>query len=485
VNAIYPDPDGKTTWLASHDGLIRYDTTVEKNYRQDFQTLVRKVFVNEELIFNGYKNKTGKTDKSRFPIIEYKKRNLHFEFAAPFFEVETETRYQCFLEGYDEEWSAWNKDTKRNYTNLDPGMYSFRVRAKNIYQHMGIEDVFRFKVLPPWYKTWWAFLLYGIGFFLLVFLVVKWRSRNLELEKQKLEYTIKERTKEIQEKNKQLKDQSDKLREMDQVKSRFFANISHEFRTPLTLIMGPIEQMLTDPRDKKQKEQLNVMLRNTQRLLTLINQLLDLSRFDSGKMKLQAAPRDIVPFLKGILSSFHLVAQKSRLELEFHSKEESITLYFDAQKMEEVMYNLLINAVKFTSPEGKVTVSVSKDQREKQEQQDHPKRGDLSLGLVNISVRDTGIGIPKEQLAHIFDRFYQTKGPKQEVLKGTGIGLALVKEIVTLHHGKSMYTAGKEKERNLLSGCQWGINISILTKSLIPRLFHLVLKGLKRLKALI
>jgi ligand-binding sensor domain-containing protein len=184
VNTIYPDPDGKTTWFASFDGLIRYDTTVKKNYQQDFQTLVRKVFVNEKLIFDGYKNKTGKAAKGLFPIIEYKDRNLHFEFAAPFFEAETETQYQCFLEGYDDDWAAWSKDTKRNYTNLDSGLYSFRVQAKNIYKHIGMEGVFRFKIKPPWYKTWWAFLLYGGGFLLSMLLVVKWRFAKLKKEKQ-------------------------------------------------------------------------------------------------------------------------------------------------------------------------------------------------------------------------------------------------------------------------------------------------------------
>jgi signal transduction histidine kinase/DNA-binding response OmpR family regulator/ligand-binding sensor domain-containing protein len=443
VNAIYPDPDGKTTWFASFDGLIRYDATIKKNYRQPYRTLIRRVLINEKQenerqIFGGciIKSKTGKAGKPLFPEIEYRDRNLYFEFAAPFFEVESETRYRCFLEGYDSDWSVWSKVTKKNYTNLDPGMYSFRVKAKNIYHHPGEEDIYKFKILPPWYRTWWAFLIYGIIFLLSMFLVVKWRSHNLEQEKQKLEHTIKERTKEIQEKNKQLKDQSDKLKEMDSVKSRFFANISHEFRTPLTLIMGPMEQMLTDSQDKNQQKRLSMMLRNSQRLLTLINQLLDLSRFDSGKVKLQTAPRDIVPFLKDIVSSFHPAAQKNRLELGFYSEKESITLYFDAPKMEDVMYNLLINAFKFTPPGGKIMVSIFIPQREQKELRDHPHKGSSIPGIVNISVSDTGIGIAKEQLAHIFDRFFQTQGPRQEALKGAGIGLALIKENVALHHGK-------------------------------------------------
>jgi ligand-binding sensor domain-containing protein len=149
-NTIYPDPDGKNIWFGNIEGLIRYDKTVEKNYQQNFKTLVRKVRSNEKLIFGGFKNKTDKAHQAIFPIIEYKDRNLNFEFAAPFFEGETEfkVQYRFFLEGYDADWSPWDEDTKTRYPKLDPGSYAFRVQAKNFYDHEGTEDVFRFKVLP-------------------------------------------------------------------------------------------------------------------------------------------------------------------------------------------------------------------------------------------------------------------------------------------------------------------------------------------------
>ncbi|MCX6580004.1 MAG: response regulator [Candidatus Aminicenantes bacterium] len=428
VNAIYPEPNGKVIWFASIDGLIRYDTTVKKNYRQDFQTLVRKVLTNDKLIFDGFKVKIDKADKDYFTIIEYKDRNLlHFEFAALFFEAEAETQYRCFLEGYDKDWYTLNKEAKKDYTNLDSGRYTFRVQARNVYEHEGEKDSFRFKIKLPWYRTWWAFLSYAVVFFLLTYLINRWwRSIKLEHEKQKLEQIVIERTKEVNNKNRlledqtlQLKDQSEKLKEMDKIKSRFFANISHEFRTPLTLIMSPLEQMLSDAGDKKQKEKYKVMLRGSQQLLTLINQLLDLSRFDSGKMKLQAACRDIVSFLKGIMGSFQVLAQQNRLTLEFYSASGEIPLYYDAQRMEEVMYNLLINAFKFTPAGGVIKVSVIKEQE-----------------VVKISVADTGTGIPKEQLPNIFDRFYQSEVPGGKGPRGTGIGLALTREIIQMHHGK-------------------------------------------------
>ena len=442
VNAIYPDPDGKKIWFGSNDGLICYNTTVKKDYRQTFQTLVRKVILNEnqkneKLFFDGGNTQITPEILNTYHIIEYKDRNLHFEFAAPFFEAEEETRYQFILDGYGDDWSKWDIKKQRNYSNLTPGPYTFKVRSKNIYENLGEEAIFEFKILRPWYQAWWAYLLYVSAFLIMTYLTYKWwHSIRLQQEKKKLEILVKERTKEVHEKNQvletqtmQLKDQSQKLKEMDQVKSRFFANISHEFRTPLTLIMGPIEQMLSEGRDIGQKKILKIMRRSSQRLLTLINQLLDLSRLDSGKMDLQAACQNIVPFLKGTVASFQMVALENQLELEFHSEAGEIPLFFDAPKMEEVMYNLLINAIKFTPPQGKISLSVTVSK----EQSDQAKE---EADFLYISLRDTGPGISQEQLIHIFDRFYQVEGAGGRGHKGSGIGLALTKEIVLLHHGK-------------------------------------------------
>jgi DNA-binding response OmpR family regulator/two-component sensor histidine kinase len=249
------------------------------------------------------------------------------------------------------------------------------------------------------------------------------------MEKQKLENTVKERTREIWEKNLQLKDQSEKLKEMDKVKSRFFANISHAFRTPLTLIMSPLEQMISQSRDKQQKKEFSTMLRSSQWLLILINQLLDLARFDNKEEKLRVACQNIVPFLKSIIESFQTLARQNRLEMEFLSNENEIDLYFEPQKMEEVIGNHLINAIKLTPPGGKITVSVSRGQQKSTKEDAEP------VECVKILVQDTGTGIAREQMVHIFDRFYQAGGMKENLHKGTGIGLALTKEIVELHGG--------------------------------------------------
>jgi signal transduction histidine kinase/DNA-binding response OmpR family regulator len=415
VNAIYPDPLSDVIWFAGNNGLIRYDTGIKKNYKSPYSTFIRKVLINGKPVFKGYKY----DPKLLLPVIDYKDRNLRFEYAAPFFEDEEATRYQYFLDGYEGDWSEWTAETRKDYTNLDSGTYSFRVKAKNIYKDESREATFQFKVLPPWYKTWWAFSLYAVAIFFIIVFIVKWRSLKLELEKKRLEHIIGERTKEIIDKNQQLEEQSEKLKEVDHVKSRFFANISHEFRTPLTLIMGPLEQMLGDCAEKGRQKKLDLMLRNSQRLLALINQLLELSKFESGQVKLNASQKDIVPFLKGTVASFELLGTQRELDITFHTDQEKIPLFFDLGKMEEVMCNILINAVKFTPPGGNITVKAKE-----------------SPGFVEITIADTGPGIPPEQLSHIFERFYQSATTHEYNRKGTGIGLAIAKELVELHHGE-------------------------------------------------
>jgi signal transduction histidine kinase/DNA-binding response OmpR family regulator/ligand-binding sensor domain-containing protein len=427
VNALYPDPDGDNIWFAANSGLVRFDKTVKKEYTRDFSTLIRRVqLINgKSLVFNGYQ--TGPALKMTFP---YKDRNLRFQFAAPFFENESSTTYQVFLEGYDNGWSDFSRETQKDYTNLHPGFYAFRVRAKNVYENVSREAVFPFQVLPPWYLTWWAFLIYTFSFFLVIYFIVKWRSGKLEQEKQRLQQIVEERTSEIENKNRQLEDQSEKLKEMDRIKSRFFANISHEFRTPLTLIMGPLEQILAGYHDNELEKKVTLALRNSQRLLELINQLLDLSKLESGKMKLKASRQNIIPFIKGIAAAFDSLAIQKKLTLKFQADEGETVLYIDPEKLEKILCNLISNAAKFTPAGGEIIVSVSAARH-------FAETGDSRQEYLEISVRDTGIGIPAHHLPHIFERFYQvessfTPGHKQG---GTGIGLALARELVTLHHG--------------------------------------------------
>ncbi len=250
----------------------------------------------------------------------------------------------------------------------------------------------------------------------------------LEIEKEKihLQQIVRDQAKDILDKYRKLEEQTALFKEMAETKSRFFANISHEFRTPLTLIMGPLEQMLQESRTKEEKRKINLMLRNSQRMLGLINQLLELAKFESGKMTLKTCKQNLVPFLKGLVTTFELLSSQNELDLVFENQKSNISIYYDREKMEEVIFNLLLNSIKFTPPGGRITIKVT----------DNPeKASDFPLGFVSISVSDTGSGIPSERLEHIFDRFYQGDASNESKYKGSGIGLAIAREIIELHHG--------------------------------------------------
>jgi len=214
--------------------------------------------------------------------------------------------------------------------------------------------------------------------------------------------------------------EAQKLIEVDAMKSRFFANISHEFRTPITLILGPIEKMLSRHQDMASQHDLNIMQRNARRLLRLINQLLDLSKLEAGRMKLQARVENIVDLVNRFVQLFESQAKLKGINLQFSAEKKGILIYVDREKIENIIYNLVANALKFTPDGGTVIVNVRERDQE----------------YVQITVSDSGPGIAQDQLERVFDRFYQVDDSKTRQHEGTGIGLALTKELVELHRGK-------------------------------------------------
>lgn len=234
-------------------------------------------------------------------------------------------------------------------------------------------------------------------------------------QNEQLEQTVRERTGQLQR-------QTDKLREMDAVKSRFFTNLTHEFRTPLTLILGPAEQVLEQTKETKTRQQVGMLQRNAQRLLRLINQLLDLSKLEAGKMELSPSPGDLVGVVRGTFLSFESLAQQKNITLRFTTSPKQLPMALDRDKLEKILYNLFSNALKFTQADGDISVAITCDKGEQGP-------------WVQVSVQDTGIGIPVAKLPYIFDRFYQVDVSDTREQEGSGIGLALTKELVELHGG--------------------------------------------------
>lgn len=345
--------------------------------------------------------------------LTYKESVFSIGFVALNFQAPEKCEYVFMMEGYDQDWRSVGTERGTTYTNLPPGDYTFKVKAANpdgFWNEKGAQ--LKISILPPPWKTWWAYLAYTflIGCFLLLlrnFIVTRERMKNtLQLERLK----------------------AAQLHELDSIKLRFFTNISHEFRTPLTLIISPLRQLITRLESKQDPylmRQYQLMLRNSNRLLRLINQILDLSKLEAGSLKVAMAKGDVVGFVRSIYDSFSNLAEEQGITFTFHCTEGFFNAYFDHDKVEKILYNLLSNAFKFTPEGGTISVGLQLVRPE----------GSVSPQYIRLQVSDTGTGIPLELQAQVFQRFYQADNQPQARQKGTGIGLALTKQLVELMHG--------------------------------------------------
>lgn len=416
---ILYEKENHTAWFGIKKGVINHDLQLREKQDVNFTTLVRKItYKGDSILFAGVK--PGDINKLIQPLIPFNNNKFRFQYSALSFHGEKDNQYQCYLEGFEKDWSSWSSETQRDYTNLSEGNYVFHVRGKDIYGNISKEDKYAFIILPPWQRTWWAYLLYGLATLGAVLLIVQWRSNRLKREKEVLENIVEERTSQLAGQTHQLAEQAEKLKEMDQQKSRFFANISHEFRTPLTLIKGPVEQSLQTPDETISKEDKIMIRNNTNRLLRLVNQLLDLSKLDAHSLEFNPVTGDIFEFLRTIGSAFSSHADQRKINYNVHVSGDKLFVLFDHDKLEKIVYNILSNAFKFTPDKGEITLKayIAKEN-----------------SLLIIDIKDNGIGISLEQQQFIYDRFYQTDNSLTREHEGSGIGLALTKELLNLMNG--------------------------------------------------
>ena len=359
----------------------------------------------------GYYEKMGRTilsnsiTESSELELTYEDKVFSIEFAALDFHSPEKNKYAYIMEGFEENWNYTDANRRLvTYTNLDQGDYTFRVKASNnhgIWNEKGAS--LKIIILPPWWATTWAYLVYALLIIGSIYFVWRMQLRRVKI---KHDYEMS-------------KFEAEKMHEVDELKSRFFANISHEFRTPLTLIFGPANDVLEKSDDPHTKKNVGIIKRNASRLYTLVNQLLDISKLEAGKMKLEATEQNIIPLLKEYLLSFSSLAERKKIQLKFNAFEENLNVYIDLDKFEKIVNNLLSNAFKFTPEDGRIEITVEK-----------------IISEAEIRIADNGIGIAKERLDKIFDRFYQIDGSHTRESEGVGIGLSLTKELVELHKGK-------------------------------------------------
>lgn len=393
-------------------------------YVTDFQVFNKKINLGEKDA--PLESDISFTDKI---TLSYKQSTFSFGFASLNYTASENNQYAYKLENWDKDWISAGKEKKASYTNVTPGTYTFRVKASNndgVWNEKGY--AITIIITPPFWDTWWFRLLVLAA--LTTGVIVFYRFKR-KLEIQKLEEQKKE--------------------EMHQVQLQFFTNISHEFRTPLSLILGPIEKLQKEDPHSPSNHSYKVIHRNANRLMNLITELMDFRKAELGVLKLNVMPGNLESFLQEISEEFSELADEKKINFSVQVKDIPAETWFDRQVLEKIILNLLSNSFKYTADGGTITVEAfnSLDKFTPSFQNklafQHEYKGNH---FMYIRVADNGIGISKESIAHLFERYYKIS----ETHLGSGIGLAFVKSLTTLHKGHIYVFSERNKGTEIIIG---------------------------------
>ena len=409
AGASHSDPDGRLFFGGTGGVTSFYPQVVDRAVHPVPPLYFSRLTVmNEEADYDP-DSKDNVVDKhiteARSLVLPYKSNSFSLEFAVLEYTNPMKIRYSCRLDRYDKDWR--NLPTPVNsasYTNLPSGRYTLNVKA----YFDGSPDTFSsrsiaIRVLPPWYLSWWAFILYALGFLGILMLLQYFLRRHREHKQEKEASEIKE------------------------LKLKMFSNISHEIRTPLTLLMSPLKQMREAEQDPRRKDLYNLMYRNSLRILRLVNQIMDMRKVDEGKMQLHFLETDIVYFIRDIMQSFDNLAVTRSINLRLEPASEVINLWIDQGNFDKIVFNLLSNAFKHTPDGGSISIGISGPQK---------NVGALAPEVsrqVEITITNSGSHIEETNLEKVFERFFQSD--VLDAKMGSGVGLNLTQMLVELHHG--------------------------------------------------
>ncbi|WP_051291063.1 hybrid sensor histidine kinase/response regulator transcription factor [Pedobacter glucosidilyticus] len=413
-NSAFKDKNGKL-YFGSYNGLVSFQPKeIEEN-----KTIPKVVFSGLKL-FNkpvGINSSDGLLEKdisfTKEIVFNANQNIFTIDFLALNYINPERNKYAYKLDGFEKDWN-YVSTPSATYTNLPPGKYDFLVKASNndgLWNPEATKLVIIIK--PPLWKTWWAYLLYFIMASGLLFLVIRFFRRQARLETQLYYEHLN----------------TQKIEELYQLKLDFFTRISHEIRTPLTLIFAPLENLIKQTAEQQVvSKQIIQIKNNAERLLRLITELLDFRKIETGNMKILVQQYNLVDFCETIFNSFTTIAESRQIDYSFKTSNQQLLLFFDANQMEKVLYNILSNAFKYTPDGGTIVLALADDKEE-----------------VHLTVEDNGIGISLVDQKKIFTNFYQAN---QNTYKkeGWGIGLALSKNIVEQHHGRISLISKPETE---------------------------------------
>ena len=405
------DTEGRL-WFPTQDGVAVFDPAEMMPNRSSPGVLIERLVAGTRR----YPRHVGAA-----PVdLPSEARDFEIEYTAPSFVDPENLRFAYRLDGFDEDWVGVGTRRTAFYTNVPPGTYAFRVRVQDASGDWGEPSApLTLTIAPFFYETVWFLSLCLVGLGLTLAGGYRARVRHLKQREVDLGTVVAERTEALRAEKEITEAQAAQLRELDAAKSRFFANVAHEFRTPLTLTLGPLEDLRAGAYGAQSDgalRQLDLALRSSRRLLRLVGQLLDIARIEAGAVRLDLRRGDLGAYVRTLAQPFVAAAERNRIGFAVETPAAPVWVRMDPDQLDKVVANLLSNALKFTPAGGDVTLTVSRD-------------GTDAL----VAVRDTGPGVAPEIRAHLFERFVQ--GEKSEVQPGTGIGLALAKDLAELHGG--------------------------------------------------
>ena len=398
-------------WFGTRKGILSFNPQKIESYNCDYKTFIVDFLVSNRDLrsFNDDPILKESIRYANSITLRHNQSTFVIEFAALNYYNQNRVSYKYILEGFEDEWHYNAKNRIASYPNIPPGKYTFRVQTiDEANASLNSEKSLQIIVLPPWWLTWWAKSFYAILLLVLIYLSIR---AVIFYMKMRNEMYVEQRVSEL--------------------KIKFFTNISHELRTPLTLIMGPIQELKQKQQLTEKGEQYVSMIeKNATQMLQLVNQILDFRKIQNGKMILHVSQLNLNSLIDSFHKEFSVLAEENEISFMFHLADEDVLLWADKEKLEIVIRNLLSNAFKFTQPGGSIFVTTALS-----EDSEH----------CYVRVEDTGVGIPQSKMTEIFERFFQGENSKSVQYPGTGIGLALSKEIVNLHHGSINVESKPEK----------------------------------------
>lgn len=421
LGSYYKSPDGEM-FFGGVNGLNAFypdeiydDVTIPKVYLTNLKVFNNPISINEKI--DGRVILTQNIETVKKIKLKQSDKNFTLEFVAMGIVDPYLTVYSCKLEGFDKDWVQYNYFIRSvTYTNLNPGTYTFRVKASSNPDVWSDEETSLIIEIEPFiWNTWWAKLSYVIVSLVFLFFIAKFVIGRFKVKSELRIERIKLRQQE----------------ELNAVKTDFFTNISHEFRTPLTLIVGPLERLVQDEKEEGKRKTGFMILRNVERLQRLINQILDLNKIEDGRIDLHVQPIELVSFITNVISPYTELVKQKHISLTYTWDPNVIHIWYDYDMLDKCLNNLLYNAYKFTPENGKIHVDVRFDDD----------------GNIVLSVKDTGVGMDEETKKHLFDRFFQ--GHRKHNKIGSGIGLHLTKTIVELHKGHIIVDSEPDKGSTL------------------------------------